>query len=183
MRLLLVSGSVFPKSTSLADRYLILIPNIQRLVVQVCDLSGLFNKSYGFTNRKPPTSTANHQLQQPTTNFNSFHDVSTNDVLRAGGGVPIKTPWISSNVKAKNTALGFQRLKILGTMLPLRLWSLRTTFGTLLPWKHKQDHTLLEMSLTKYLLKFMLHVGLPACLQHPKDFFWITPQFQIEGFL
>ena len=71
MRLLLVSGSVFPKSTSLADRYLILIPNIQRLVVQVCDLSRLFNKSYGFTNRKPPTSTANHQLQQPTTNSNS----------------------------------------------------------------------------------------------------------------
>lgn len=97
-----------------------------------------------------------------------FHDVAAFIVLGALE-VSIKT---CQGQKAEPALV--QRLKILGTTLPLHLWSLRTTFRTLLPWKHKLDHTLLEMSLTKYLLKFMQHVGLPGCHRNPKGVFFFT---------
>ena len=74
-----------------------------------------------------------------------FHDVAAFIVLGALG-VSIKT---CQGQKAEPALV--QRLKILGTTLPLHLWSLRTTFRTLLPWAHKLHPTLLEVSLTKYL--------------------------------
>ena len=74
-----------------------------------------------------------------------FHDVAAFIVLGALG-VSIKT---CQGQKAEPALV--QRLKILGTTLPLHLWSLRTTFRTLLPWAHQLHPTLLEVSLTKYL--------------------------------